>query len=717
MHHAQHNKSNQSLLVELLTEELPPMALPKLGQAFAEGIIHVLKQKHLLGAEPNFEVFATPRRLAVLINDVPAQAPEQDFKERLMPVHVGIQDGQMSEPLRKRLESKGWGHLQLEDLVREQSGKQEFLFAVGTAAGATLADSIQEALDYTLSHLPIPKVMRYQLSDGQTSVRFVRPAHGLVVLWGDEVLAAEVLGLSSGRSTDGHRFMSTEPIEIAQADDYERTLLEQGKVIASFAKRRARIAEQLQAQCQAHQALLSPQEKDPEVDTLLDEVTALVEHPTVYEGSFDPEFLALPAECLTLAMRLHQRYFPLFSAQDKSLTHRFLIVSNMQLDDPSNIIEGNERVVRPRLADARFFYETDRQTPLHKRVDDLQHSVYHNKLGSQFDRVQRLRRLSTHIADLLGADTKQADRAALLAKADLNTLMVGEFPELQGIIGAYYAAAEGEPASVCTALRNQYALRLTQPVDAAHLVAAVLFIAERVDTLVGIWGIGLAPTGERDPYALRRAALGLISAYEQLQAGGYFSTHKLDLKELLQYAAAGFAAGTLADNTVDEVQAFIYERYRNALLNKTPRGVIEAVLSKHPPLEQVPARIQACLAFAQRPEANSLAAANRRITNILQRAQDELPTEIDTALLQAPAEQALAECVHKLAPQAQAHFEALNFTDSLSTMAQAQAAVDTFFDEVMVMDDNLDLRRNRLALLAQLHQVMNLTADIAKLAE
>jgi len=711
MHNTQHT---EPLLVELLTEELPPKALKAMSEAFAQGIIHVLAQKHLLSEDASHQVFATPRRLAVLIPNVLEQAPTQTFKERLMPVHVGIDaDGQMTEPLRKRLEAKGWGHWQLEDLTQEDHGKQRFLFAMGEAPGATLANTIQEALEYAVTHLPIPKVMRYQLEDGQTSVRFVRPAHGLVILWGGTVLPAQILGLSADRHTYGHRFLSKGPINIDHAQNYERLLEEQGKVIAAFDKRQARISDMLDAQCQQLNASLG---SDPEVPALLDEVTALVEFPAVYTGSFDPEFLEVPAECLILAMRLHQRYFPLFDPQTKQLTPNFLIVSNMLLDDPSNIIEGNERVVYPRLADARFFYETDRQIPLHERVNSLKQSIYQHKLGSQYERVQRLRRLSTHMAALLGADEQLADRAAWLAKADLNTLMVGEFPELQGIIGSYYAQADGEDPQVCTALRHQYALRLQQPVSADKLIAAILFVAERIDTLVGIWGIGLAPTGERDPYALRRAALGLISAYEQLQAGGQLATNDLDLQSLLAYAAEGFAADTLAEGTLAEVQRFIYERYRNLLIQSTPRAVVEAVLSTHPPLAQVPARIQACLDFSQAPEARSLAETNKRITNILQRAP-ETTLQLKPELLQEPAEQALAHCLTELAPQARAQFEALDFQGSLSTMAKAKAAVDQFFDEVMVMDDDLDRRHNRFALLAELHQTMNLTADISKLAE
>lgn len=452
---------NRSLLVELQTEELPPKALEKMGQAFADGVANVLSQRHLLQGDSTITAYATPRRLAVHITHVAQQAADQPFSEKLMPTKVGIDaDGNMTAPLQKRLDSKGLGHLSLADLEIKSDGKQDYLYANGMATGAKLADVINEAIDYAVTHLPIPKVMRYQLNDGITSVRFVRPAHGLVVLWGEDVLDAQTLGLTSGRTTLGHRFMCEGPLNITSADSYEQQLEQQGWVIPSFAKRRENIRQQLQQACEQHQATLGD---DPEVPALLDEVTALVEHPTVYKGEFDPVFLEIPSECLILTMRLNQRYFPLFDPNTHALTHRFLIVSNMQVEDPSHIIEGNQRVILPRLADARFFFETDRKQPLVDRVPSLENSVYHNKLGSQRVRVERLRRLAVHIAEQLGADTQLADRAALLAKADLNTLMVGEFPELQGIMGAYYAQADGEHEHVVNALRHQYEHRIHAP--------------------------------------------------------------------------------------------------------------------------------------------------------------------------------------------------------------------------------------------------------------
>ena len=712
-----HSLSMRSLplLVELQTEELPPKALDKMGRAFAEGISQILKEQHLIDEAAVITAYATPRRLAVHIDAVAAQAADQPFSEKLMPTKVGLDaDGNMTLPLKKRLESKGLGHLRLADLEIKADGKQEHIYANGMAKGAALSEVIGEAINYAITHLPIPKVMRYQLNDGVTSVRFVRPAHGLVVLWGDTVLAAHTLGLDATNTTLGHRFMCDTPITLRHADSYVEQLKETGWVIPSFAERKELIRQQLEAACEQLDANLGT---DPEVAELLDEVTALVEHPTVYIGEFDPVFLEIPSECLILTMRLNQRYFPLFDPKTQALTHQFLLVSNMQVADPSHIIEGNQRVILPRLADARFFFETDRKLPLMERVDSLANSVYHNQLGTQRVRVERLRRLAVYLAEQLGADTQLADRAALLAKADLNTLMVGEFPELQGIMGAYYAQADGEDAQVVHALHHQYAHRIQAPVTAASLIATILFLAERAETLVGIWGIGLAPTGERDPYALRRAALGVISAFEQLNNGGYFAKHNVDLRQLLNEAAAGFETDVLSADTIDEVMHFIYERYRNQLVQnqKLERKVVEAVLALQPPLQQVNARIAACLAFAQRPEAESLAAANKRISNLLQRNTTPI-TALNPALFTEDAERQLAATINELAPIAEQQFKQGDFSGSLATLASAKEPVDAFFNDVMVMADDLAVRNNRLALLQQLHAAMNQVADLSLLA-
>ncbi|HEY9281138.1 MAG TPA: glycine--tRNA ligase subunit beta, partial [Eoetvoesiella sp.] len=423
----------QPLLIELLTEELPPKALHKLGLAFAQGIKTTLEKKHLLGPDSITTDFATPRRLAVRFSEALAQAPEQSYTEKLMPAKVGLtEDGKATPALAKKLASKGLAHLTPADLTRESDGKQDYLFATGMATGALLKEGLQEALDYAIANLPIPKVMRYQLADGVSSVKFVRPAHQLIALWGTEVVPVRALGLDAGQVTLGHRFMANERISIAGATSYEDQLLTQGKVVAPFIARRDAINEQLQAHAGKLGATLG---NDPEVAALLDEVTALVEHPTVYVGEFEQQFLSVPPECLILTMRLNQKYFPLFDPATGKLTHRFLIVSNMQVDDPINIVQGNQRVVRPRLADAQFFFEMDRKLPLSARVEGLADSVYHNKLGSQLERVERVRQIARYLAAQLGANEQHADRAALLAKADLSSNMVAEFPELQGIMG------------------------------------------------------------------------------------------------------------------------------------------------------------------------------------------------------------------------------------------------------------------------------------------
>ncbi|ARP87602.1 glycine--tRNA ligase subunit beta [Bordetella genomosp. 9] len=704
------------LLVELLTEELPPKALRRLGDAFAEGIRQGLASRNLLAQDCRVQPYATPRRLAVHLSAVRAQAPDQEFAEKLMPVKVGLDaDGRATPALLKKLAAKGLDNVDVAALARESDGKQDYLVARGTAPGASLAAGLQAALDAALDGLPIPKVMSYQLADGVTTVKFVRPAHGLVALFGADVVDVSALGLTAGRQTLGHRFMSNAPIVLRDADAYASQLAEAGRVIAGFDARRDDIARQLDTHARQLGATLGD---DPEVPALLEEVTALVEHPTVYVGEFEPRFLEVPQECLILTMRLNQKYFPLFNPETGKLTHRFLIVSNMQVADPVNIVEGNQRVVRPRLADAQFFFETDRKTPLAERVPQLGSIVYHNKLGTQLERVERVRAVARGVAQALGADAQAADRAALLAKADLGTQMVGEFPELQGIMGAYYAQADGEPADVVRALRDQYRNRLDAPVDRDGLTAAALFIAERAETLVGIWSIGLAPTGERDPFGLRRAALGLISAFEQLAAGEWLKPSEngpLTQDGLLRLAADSFGPGRIGDAALDEVRAFIYERYRNQLASDYDRNAVDAVIALAPPLHQVAARVRAVTAFGGLPEAASLAAANKRVGNLLKKAEGDIGT-VDPARLQEPAERALAQAIEALSPRAQAQFDAGDFAGSLRTLAQAREPVDAFFADVMVMADDPAVRANRLALLGQLHGLMNKVADISRLA-
>lgn len=709
--------SHAPLLVELFTEELPPKALQRLGLAFAEGIANGLKNKGLLSNDSLVTPFATPRRLAVHITNVLDVAPDQAFSEKLMPVKVGLDDnGQPTAALLKKLAAKGLAHLQASDLTEIDDGKQAYLVAQGMAPGARLAAIIEATIEQAIAKLPIPKVMRYQLADGKTSVNFVRPAHGLVVIHGDTVLPAKVLGLDAGRNTLGHRFLCATPIAIESADSYERQLADQGHVTASFEGRRAYIDAQLKQQAEALGASLGD---DLEVAALLDEVTALVEAPAIYVGQFEERFLAVPSECLILTMRLNQKYFPLFDAATGELTHRFLIVSNMPIADPSAIIGGNERVVRPRLADAEFFFLTDKKDKLANRLPSLENIVYHNKLGTQRVRIERVRQIADWLARTLGADTHLADRAALLAKADLTTQMVGEFPELQGVMGGYYAQADGEPAPVAKAISSQYQIRWPAPVTAMDLPGVILFMADRAETLIGIWGIGLAPTGERDPFGLRRAALGLISAFEQLRDGGYLklqAKHELTLEALLAKAYSTFDQSLdLSKDTVAEVTAFVRERYRNQLIASADREAVEAVFALNVALHEVVARVAAAQAFKTSEAAPSLAAANKRIGNLLKKAED-LSVTLDAATLTDAAEIELAGKLEALAPQIEAHMTEAEYEPALTVMAQLRAPVDRFFDEVMVMADDPAVRQNRLALLARLHQLMNQVADISRLA-
>jgi len=708
--------NHESLLVELQTEELPPKSLKRLSETFAQALSQHLVDKGLLSADSVITPLATPRRLAVHITAVAQAAADQAYTEKLMPVKVGLdENGQATPALLKKLAAKGLEHLDVGSLQTIDDGKQPYLVASGTAPGARLANTVDAALAAALQALPIPKVMRYQLADGQTSVSFVRPAHGLIILHGDKIVAGHTLGLTANRITLGHRFLATQPLSIASADRYVSQLATEGHVTASFTARRALIEASLLAKAAELGACLG---QDPEVESLLDEVTSLVEAPAVYVGAFEPRFLEVPQECLILTMRLNQKYFPLFNPETGRLTHQFLIVSNMPIADPSAIITGNERVIRPRLADAEFFYLTDKRQPLIDRVSALDTIVYHNKLGTQRARIERFRQIVAWLAQALDTSGADADRAALLAKADLTTLMVGEFPELQGVMGSYYARADGESKAVINAIERQYQIRWHAPVTESDMAGTILFMAERAETLVGIWGIGLAPTGERDPFGLRRAALSLISAFEQLIAGGHLPLSmqtNLTLENLLAAARASFGdALNLLPDTVTEVAQFVRERYRNQLLGQHAREAIEAVFALDPPLHQIEARIQAAEAFMQTPEAPSLAAANKRIGNLLKKASD-LPAALNPTALQEDAEKTLLKQIQSIAPIVDQFVGAGEYGQALSTLATLKAPVDRFFDEIMVMADVLEIRRQRLALLSNLHRLMNQVADISRL--
>jgi glycyl-tRNA synthetase beta chain len=699
-----------SLLVELFTEELPPKALQRLGNAFANGIADGLRKRGLLEADATVTAFSTPRRLAVRITAVRAIAPDEAFTEKLMPVAVGLKDGQPSPALLKKLAAKQLAHVDPTTLAREHDGKTEQLVYRGIAKGQPLATGLQAVLEETVASLPVPKMMGYQLADGTTTVHFVRPAHSLLALHGAEVVSISVLGLAAGRLTHGHRFQGVKNIEVPAADAYEDALAAHGKVTASFGARRDDIRQQLEAKARELKASLGA---EADIAPLLDEVTALVEQPAVYAGEFEHEFLSVPPECLVLTMRANQKYFPLFDAAGK-LTNRFLIVSNMRIADPKNIIDGNQRVVRPRLADARFFFETDKKTRLAERVPQLAGIVYHNKLGSQLDRAERVRELAFTLAGLVGADAKRAERAALLAKADLVTNMVGEFPELQGVMGRYYALADGEDAQVADAIEQHYRPRFAGDALPDHGVAVVVALADKLEALAGLFGIGAAPTGDKDPFGLRRAALGVIRILAEKPVA-------LPLPDLLAAAFKAFDAVPAVKPAPAELQSFIYERLRGTLRDAGyTANEVEAVLSLQPGrLDLVPQQLAAVRAFAGLAESASLAAANKRVVNILKQAEargESFAAKTDAKTLVEPAEKTLYSALQEAAQRATPLFQQGDYTGYLKAFAVLKTPVDAFFDAVMVNAEDAGLRRNRLALLADLRREMNRVADLSKLA-
>ena len=790
--------NHPALLVELLTEELPPHALTRLADSFAQGIRTRLATRQLLASEDTTaDIYATPRRLAVRLPGVRAQADSREIRIKGPSVAVGLDaEGQPTKALIKWAEKQG---AEVSALTRGHDGKQDVFYWSSTQPGAVLADVIGEIIVETLAQLPIPKFMTYQLADGLTTVSFVRPAHRLVVLHGNAVLPCTVLGLAADRITDGHRFLSSGPITLENADSYARQLREQGHVEPEYQARRVMIANELAHASQQNGGILAVNdEEQQQVTALLDEVAALVEWPAVYTGQFDPAFLAVPQECLILSMRTNQRYFPLFETNGK-LKNRFLIVSNMRIDDPSGIIDGNERVVRPRLADAQFFFDQDRRETLASRLPQLAQVVYHARLGTQAERSERIRRLAAALAPATGAPVADAERAAQLAKTDLLTGMVSEFPELQGIMGRYYARHDGESEAVANAIAEHYQPRFAGDALPASPTGLALALADKLETLAGIWGIGQRPTGDKDPFALRRHALGVVRiliegklplAVPALleQAFGVFDSLPQPASSTAdddaQAAAASVPtdrAGSKADASpgnpqtgtgtnkagkgnkrkvaepqpftadVAGLSAFIADRLRSYLRDRGFGGAdIEAVLATGlERLDLLEARLAALAAFRQLPAFASLTAANKRIGNILRKSAEaegkhreadggttsassrtasadtgdgqpcgaagaSLPA-VDASLLHETAERELHQALVALQPQVATHMQQQDFTAALQALAALQAPVDAFFEQVMVNADDPALRRNRLALLAQLHTLMNQVADLAQL--
>ena len=705
--------TTKNLLVELFVEELPPKALKKLGEAFAGVLADSLKAQGLAPADAAVTHFASPRRLAVHVAAVVAQAADKAVSQKLMPVAVGLDAaGNATPALLKKLQALGADASAVPGLQRAMDGKAEALFYDSLVTGTTLVDGLQKALLDSIAKLPIPKVMSYQLQSGcalpgWTSVSFVRPAHGLVALHGSDVVPVTALGLTAGNSTHGHRFeAAVSPVLIPEADAYAAVLAMDGAVIASFAERRAEIVRQLDAAA----AKVGGGCKVIEDDALLDEVTALVERPKVLVCAFEAQFLEVPQECLILTMKANQKYFPLLDATGK-LTNTFLVVSNISPEDASFVIGGNERVVRPRLADAKFFFDQDRKKTLASRVEGLSKVVYHNKLGTQGERVARVQAIAKAIAAQLGDATlvAQADQAALLAKTDLVTDMVGEFPELQGIMGGYYALNDGLGETVAHAIEDHYKPRFAGDALPRNTAGVVVALADKLETLVGMFGIGNLPTGDKDPFALRRHALGVIRMLVEKDL-------PLDVWRLVAIARNALPP-QFREFDVKLLTDFLYDRLAGSLREQGYSAQeVDAVLALRPErLGDVAKRLAAVRAFAALPESPALAAANKRISNILKKT-DDVDAHVSEVLLQEAAEKSLFAAMQTVLPQAQAQWEAGDYTASLQSLAALRVPVDAFFEDVMVNAEQLDLRLNRLGLLKSLHVAMNRVADLSKLA-
>ena len=711
--------TTQTLLIELLTEELPPKALNNLGNHFAASVAEGLEKAQLIDGAAEYTAYASPRRLAVQVKNVKAVQADQKIVKKGPAVANAMKDGAPTKALEGFARGAG---AKIEDLTIINDGKQDVYAYEYVQTGKPLGELLEDIINAAVKKLPIPKVMRW----GSSTFTFVRPVHSLIVLHSGDIVNVSVLGLQSGNKTLGHRFLSSGEITIKNADSYAAQMREQGKVEASFAERKAAIQTALNEQAGRLNATVAADE------ALLDEVTALVEWPVVLEAGFEEHFLAVPQECLILTMQQNQKYFPLLD-QNGKLMNRFLLVSNLQTEDPSHIIQGNERVLRARLSDAEFFYKQDQKATLESRLPKLSSVVYHNKIGSQAERIERLQSIAAHIAKALGADAAAAERAARLAKADLVTEMVGEFPELQGTMGKYYARSDGETEEIAEAIEQHYQPRFAGDRLPESKTATAVALADKLETLVGIWGIGLIPTGDKDPYALRRAALGILRILmnypllinELLQKT--FETFEdrpvteelvaINSKTINSLYQAVIKPEDLSKSTVDEVITFMQARLAVLLQNDYPQDIVAAVLAKQPRrLDDLTAKLQAVAAFKQLPEAAALAAANKRVQNLLKKADAALG-EVDESLLQQDEEKALYAAAQDLQPKIAAAVAEGNFRTALSELASVKPQVDAFFDGVMVMAEDPVVKQNRLNLLNRLAEQMNAVADIALLSE
>jgi glycyl-tRNA synthetase beta chain len=687
--------ARETLLVELGTEELPPKALKSLGLAFRDGIVAGLGERELASGAVHW--FASPRRLAVLVEQVQLQGADKAV-EVLGPPADRARDaaGEWSPAALGFARKQGIDPDQLQVVDTPKGARLAWR---STAAGVRLADELVAVVNAAIGELPIPKRMRW----GATRQEFVRPVHWVVLMLGSDVVPGPVLGLTAGRVTRGHRFHHPAPISLDAPEDYADALLK-ARVVADFEIRRERIRQQVVAQAGKLGA------KAVIDDDLLDEVAGLVEWPVALTGSFEQRFLAVPADALVSSMREHQKYFHLVDGEGRLQPH-FITVSNIESADPTQVIDGNERVIRPRLSDAAFFFETDKKVSLADRVPQLEAVVFQKELGTLLDKSERVEKLAARLAPLIGSDIELSARAGRLSKTDLISEMVGEFADMQGIAGYYYALNDGEDPAVATAIEQQYLPRFAGDRLPDQPVATTVALADRLDTLVGIFGIGQPPTGSRDPFGLRRASLAVLRI---LVEGGL----DLDLRECLEWAAQSYPVGVITDGATETTLEYMLERFRAWFEEEQiPVEVFRAVAARGltRPLD-IQRRVHAVYQFSQQPEAAALAAANKRVSNILEKLDEGHQFgAIDPQLLQLDAEQSLAAALGGQASDVTTRVNEGDYAGALGRLAALRTPVDRFFDDVMVMDENLALRANRLNTLKALRDLFLQVADISHL--
>lgn len=694
-----------NLLIELLTEELPPKSQKQLGLAFAKSVKEFLVKHHLANETSEDSVFSTPRRIGIYLKDVKDEAANQNTSIKLMPASIGFDvSGKPTEALLKKLHGIGLDQKAVSLIVKKNESNNEVLYIDKDVEGAKLKDIIAECISSSLTRLPIKKMMSYQLSDGWTTVNFVRPAHGLIILHGANIIKTNVLGIESNRSTLGHRFESKkEVIEIQHADEYKEQMKAEGNVIVSFEERKTLIKNSLNDKATNLSNQLTPINDED----LLEEVTALVEYPNVLVGEFESKFLEVPQECLILTMKANQKYFPLIDKNNK-LANQFLIVSNISPKNSTLIIQGNEKVIRPRLSDAEFFYTQDKKKPLKDYLSQLQHIVYHNKLGTQSERSERVKMIASLIVKNLN-QSKLLDAVLLasdLSKADLSTNMVGEFPELQGIMGRYYALNEKISEEVAFAIEDHYKPRFSGDTLPRNPVGDIVAIADKIETLIGLFSIGEKPTGDKDPFALRRQVIGIIRILTEKNIGLNLNTTISD----------SIKATKLAESK--DLNSFIYDRISNFFKDQGYAALdIEAVLAIDSGLiSEIPKKLNAIKEFSQLPESKDLASANKRVGNILKKADFKSVLKIDPALLKDIAEVNLYKTLDLVDAEARKEYLANNYSSSLKLLCKLKNPIDQFFNDVMVNVEDESLKMNRLALLEKLYSAMNLVADLSKLS-